>query len=219
LRKLYLSLFVLFISSLSGCRWVDDAISEVTRDATKAQVEESTKGLTQKLSSAVTLADEQSASIAALRKELDDLKKVVKWNDYFREAGEDKFKTEWASLSSDNEGYSIARTTLGPAVVKLNSITPYLDGFKLKLWIAFLVPIQVNGIKGKVSWQESDAEVLKKDKRTYREKEFDSAADFPSGRYKEIEVVLSPASAAGLKTFSVSLQANQILVGLPYAPK
>lgn len=44
-----------------------------------------------------------------------------------------------ASVSTEEEGYGVAKTKFGPLTVSTRGATPYLDGFKVKLRIGNLI--------------------------------------------------------------------------------
>ena len=206
---------------LTGCPFVDNIIDEAIAKSTKDQLAKISKDADGKLAELSALSAKQGQAIEQLRKDLaaatTDIKKQIETNESWRKIVQDEYKTESASLTADGTGYAIARTSLGPALVKLQGLTPYLDGFKARIWIAALTTVDLSGIKGTLSWIERDVDVLKKNASVFREKEFASTATFQSGRYTEVEVVLTPASASGLKEFYVRLTADQVSVKQPLA--
>lgn len=220
--KAFIAVLLLATASLTGCRWIDDAVKEYAEPITKAQIEEAIKPFANRIAASTAAADranEESmrlrSEFALLRTELSELKKSVEsleWND---KSYRNEYKEETATLSAESTGYGVARTKLGPAIVTLEKVEPYLDGFKIKLWITVLAPIELSGLKGTISWFETDPEVRKKNNHWVREKEFTSLSQFVGGRYTEVEVILTPASAAGVKEFWVSLKTDQISVARP----
>ena len=50
-----------------------------------------------------------------------------------------------ATVSTEEEGYDVARTKFGPLTVSAQSATPYLDGYKVKLRIGNLTSANFNG--------------------------------------------------------------------------
>lgn len=57
-----------------------------------------------------------------------------------------------ATVSTEEEGYDIAKTKFGPFTVSCRGATPYLDGFKVKLRIGNLTNAMFNGAKLNISW-------------------------------------------------------------------
>lgn len=201
---------------LGGCKWIDDALSPLFNEALKREINATVIPLQKELADSHKQLNEQSASLTSLRHDHDELKKRIDSVDTSLKYARNEYKSDSATLTSDGNGYGIARTSLGAAVVTVENMMPYLEGYKIKLWITMLVPIEVTGVKGTLSWVEQDPEVLKKDKNIIRQKEFSSTEKFQSGRYTEVEVVVSPASAASLKLFYVALVIDQISALRPH---
>jgi len=57
-----------------------------------------------------------------------------------------------ATVSTEEEGYDIAKTKFGPFTVSCSGATPYLDGFKVKLRIGNLTNAKFNGAKLNICW-------------------------------------------------------------------
>jgi hypothetical protein len=138
-----------------------------------------------------------------------------KWNAAWREM----YKEESASLSSDCQKYGVARTNLGPVIITCDSVDSYLDGFKIRLLASVLVPIEVSGLSLTVSWSEPDEKYREKGKGPWRQKEVESLVSFYPGRYSAIEVPLTPASAAGIKSLTISVKANRVSIAKPSQPE
>lgn len=105
-----------------------------------------------------------------------------------------------AVVSSEEKGYSIAPTRYGSFAVICNTVTPYLDGYKVKLDIGNLTSAQFNGAKIKLTWG----------KNFDNTKDISITTSFPPGRYTTIEVVMTPAKPEDIKEFMVTLDFNQI---------
>jgi hypothetical protein len=201
--------------SLSGCPIVKDALKEPVDSAVKEELADALKASDAKIAVLTARLDQSQKDLVAVREELT---KKITFIDTTGKLYRDEYKSASAILASDSTGYAVARTAIGPVLVRLQSITPYLDGFKVRLWLSVLAPIEVNGLKGKISWLEMDPEVLKKDKTAFREKELNFPDTFRPGRYTEVEIALTPASAAGLKSFYVELETNTLTV-VPAPPR
>lgn len=206
-------------SSLTGCPSIDDALTAPIGKAAKEETDKAIKPVLSQLSNALLTIDQQAQRIEQLDKALvdakTDLKRALEVSDWINESYRDDYKAAAARLGADSSGYSVARTSLGPAVVRIAGISPYLDGYKVKLWVTVLTPIDLSGLKGSLIWHESDSAVLEKNKDKLRKKEFSTTATMKPGRYTEIEIAVTPASATGLKNFSVALETDQISVGYP----
>jgi hypothetical protein len=64
----------------------------------------------------------------------------------------DHFSSDSATVSTEREGYGVARTQFGPFTVANRGVTPYLDGFKVKLAIGNLTSATFHGVKLTVTW-------------------------------------------------------------------
>jgi hypothetical protein len=116
-----------------------------------------------------------------------------------------------AMVSTEQQGYGIAKTNYGTFTVSTNGVTPYLDGFKVKLRIGNLSTANFNGAKISVSWgppydEKNAEEYLKNQKK----KEFSVTNYFPAGSFTDVQVALTPAKPAEVKTLSVGIQFDQL---------
>ncbi len=160
-----------------------------------------------------TASDAQppSVSVADLEKlstQIDSLQKRV----MALESGE-------ATVSSEKEGYDIARTKFGPFTVAVGNATPYLDGYKVTLRVGNLTNANFNGVKLNIAWgiprlfetlnDHSFKEWAKWD-RLLKKKEFAVTTTLESGAYTDIEVNLTPAKPEEIKSFKVSFELDQL---------
>jgi hypothetical protein len=108
---------------------------------------------------------------------------------------------EAAFVSTEEEGYSIAKTDLGAFAIVSKGATPYLDGYKVKLLIGNLTSATFNGFKLNIAWGKG------KDRKN---KEFGLTNRLYPGIYSKIEVALTPAKPEDIKMLSVGLNLHQI---------
>lgn len=193
--------------ALVGCKPLEDYASKFIEPIVGMRVDQATAKYDRQLAELV-------AQNLKLEGELSSLKSKVELNEYFAEASREEYRRESAVLSSDCQGYGVARTNLGPVLIACDSLSPYLDGFKLRIRATVLVPIDVKGLKVKVTWIESDPKYKEKGKE-YREKEIDTLLTFQPGRYTAFEIPLTPASATGLKKMFVRVTTNEVSVMQP----
>lgn len=150
-----------------------------------------------------TSTSELTEKIAKLRSELFALQYRVS----ALESGE-------ATVSTEEEGYGVAKTKFGPFTVSTRSATPYLDGFKVKLRIGNLTNANFNWAKLNVSWgpplDDKNSKNIEEWSKNQRQKEIDLTKGFPSGAFTDVEIVLTPAKAEDIKTFSVGIELNQL---------
>jgi hypothetical protein len=124
------------------------------------------------------------------------------------------YMDEPAQLGSSWTGYSVARSQLGVFLVKLHAIDPYMQGFRLRLWVTPLVPVDLDGLDVTVSWFENEQ---KKTEDWSREVKLSSPFKFQPGRWTEVEIPITPASPAGLIKFWVSLKPSTVTIAIPSA--
>lgn len=119
-----------------------------------------------------------------------------------------------ATVSTEEAGYGVAKTKFGPFTVSTRSATPYLDGFKVKLRIGNLTNANFNGAKLNVNWgpplDEKNSKNLEEWNKNQRLKVIDLTTNFPSGAFTDVEIVLTPAKAEDIKTFTVGIELNQL---------
>lgn len=95
-------------------------------------------------------------------------------------------------MSTKEETYGVARTRFGPFTVVARSVTPYLDGYRVRLSVGNLTGAAFQGARVKVILgydAENPGEFLK----ARREKTFDITAIFAPGSHIRIDVSLTPA--------------------------
>lgn len=217
--KLALASVVIAAAGLTGCPAIDGLLLPRIEASVKSQTEEELKPYREHLEKVSGLADRQARKIDQLEEALAALKRDIEVQGWTIDTQRNDYKDAPARVGAESMGYSVARTDLGPALVKLAGISPYLDGYKVRLWISILTPIDVNGLKGTLIWVESDPAVLQKNKDKLRKREFATTVAFRPGRYSEVEIAVTPASAGGLKNFSVSLETDQLSISQPTGTK
>jgi hypothetical protein len=118
-----------------------------------------------------------------------------------------------ATVSTEEEGYDIAKTKFGPFTVSCSGATPYLDGFKVKLRIGNLTNAKFNGAKLNICWgPRFDSEKIKYEEwsKNQKKKTINLTDSFTPGSFKDIEVALTPAKAEEIKFFTVGIELNQL---------
>ena len=120
-----------------------------------------------------------------------------------------------ALVSAEEQGYGVAKTSFGAFTISAKSVTPYLDGFKIKLRIGNLTTANFNGAKLSVTWgppydENKPGEYIKNQKK----KEFSLTNQFVSGAFTDVEVVLTPAKPEDVKSILVGIQLDQLSLKL-----
>lgn len=102
-----------------------------------------------------------------------------------------------ASLSADDKNWNFAQTDLGPMILYIASAEPYLDGYRLKLRIGNPYAVTPNGCKLSFTWGKHT-------------KTQDIFNDLKIGRFTDIDVSLTPATAQDLKFVEVALELSEM---------
>lgn len=122
-----------------------------------------------------------------------------------------------ASVTTEEEVYGIAKTKFGTFTVLARNVTPYLDGFKVKLRIGNLASANFNGAKISVAWGPSyDNKNPGEYYKNRKEKKFDVTDEFSSGSYTDVEVALTPAKPEEVKRLLVGIELNQLSLQVPF---
>ncbi len=122
-----------------------------------------------------------------------------------------------ALVRTDANHFSVARHSLGAATVSVQSVEPYLEGFKVVFRIGNLTSADLGRVTGKVQWgkpgwfekgnKEAPAGKLK-------DKEF-TVASLRAGAYTNVEVIVTPAEPDEVRLMSVSLQPGSVSLSVP----
>ncbi|MDB5800070.1 MAG: hypothetical protein JWL63_1009 [Rhodocyclales bacterium] len=124
---------------------------------------------------------------------------------------ESLMKDDAATVSTEENTYGVAKTNFGQFPVIARNLTPYLDGYKAKIGVGNLSTAQFNGAKMTVSWGPPYDENKPNEYASQRKsKQFDLTTVFLPGNYGYAEVVLTPATAAEVKSLSIQVIFNSI---------
>ena len=116
-----------------------------------------------------------------------------------------------ATVSTEEEGYDVARTKFGPITVSTRSATPYLDGYKVKLRIGNMTNASFNGAKLSLGWGPPfDTNKPEEWANSQKTKEMTLTTKLLSGAFTDVEVTLTPAKPEDIKTFTVGFELNQL---------
>lgn len=117
-----------------------------------------------------------------------------------------------AVVRTDGDHFSVARHSLGAATVSVQSVEPYLEGYKVVLQIGNLTAVDLEDVKVKVQWgkpgwfesgrQEAPVGPLKEKTVT--------GATLRAGAYSSVEVVIAPAAPDEVRQLSVTLDPGAV---------
>lgn len=170
------------------------------------------------------VADAEARVLAALDSRLIAIEEAIrlqKFSDSMLWDANSAANHSYASVSSDDKGYSVARTAHGPIIVNVESVAPNLDGVKVKLRIGNPTNMTLRGAKADVKWGPAFEKGLKFDEwsAAQREKTINLSETFLPGSYTDVEVVLLPARPEDVRTIKVRLSFNTVSLRLPQETK
>jgi hypothetical protein len=125
----------------------------------------------------------------------------------------DSHVSSQAEVSTEEQVYAVSMTQFGAFTVVSKGVSPYLDGYKVRLLIGNLTSANFSGGKINISWglpfPDFDSKTLTDDLEKYqksqKQKEFEVTNDFPGGSYTELELSLTPAKPDEIKRISVGV--------------
>jgi TolA-binding protein len=104
------------------------------------------------------------------------------------------------STESGSNIYQLARTKYGTFTISAKDVTPYLDGFKLRLEIGNLTSANFQGAEISVAWGGN------------HKKQFKVTNSFMPGSFTEVEVALTPATSEGVKHLIVGMSVDRLVL-------
>jgi len=103
-----------------------------------------------------------------------------------------------ALLSTENDGYTISSTKFGPFIIMKRGVSPYQEGFKVKLGIGNLTPVAFKGARLHVTLGNQQTKI------------YNVSDEISPQAYTNVEIAITPASADEIKTLQVGLELSQI---------
>lgn len=106
-----------------------------------------------------------------------------------------------AELDPTSKSYGVAKTNLGNLLISVDNVSPYADGYKLRLMVGNPNMVTFDGAKLKVQWAEKPRWGDKnfdsvKWSASIQQKDVDITNNILPGTWNPVEVVISPATAA-----------------------
>jgi len=146
--------------------------------------------------------------------EHDALKKEVQrlhWDIVFLKSRVETLEAGEATVSSEQQGYDVAKTKFGPFTVSTRGATPYLDGYKINLRIGNLTNANFNGAKLKLGWGPPyDPKKHEEWEKAQKKREISITNKLASGSFTDVEVILTPAKPDEIKSFTVGFELDQL---------
>jgi peptidoglycan hydrolase CwlO-like protein len=103
-----------------------------------------------------------------------------------------------ALLSTESEGYTIANTKFGPFIIMKRGVSPYQEGFKVKLGIGNLTPAAFKGARLHVTLGNQQNKI------------YNISDELSPQAYTNVEIAITPAKADEIKALQVGLELSQI---------
>jgi hypothetical protein len=120
-------------------------------------------------------------------------------------------ESEAATVDTESQAFDIAKTPFGPFTISAKEITPFLDGYKVKLHIGNVTSARFVGARLKVGWGvPMGALPTREFLKAQKSKDIEVMHEFPPGAFTVVEVALTPAKADEVKELSVSLKLSQL---------
>lgn len=120
-------------------------------------------------------------------------------------------ETGSAWVSTENGMYDIARTKFGPFAVSSKGVTPYLDGFKVKLEIGNLTTATFQGVKLNLVWGlPPSGGVQGGPPPGMKNRDYDLTMVLRPGYFNTAEVVVAPAKPEEVKHILVGMELNEL---------
>lgn len=113
-----------------------------------------------------------------------------------------------ATVTTEEEAYGIARTVFGPFTVVCVGVTPYLDGFKIKLAMGNLTAATFQGAKLRVTWGPPFDE--RNPERTLKHRDINVTNTFSPGSVSITEIIVTPAKPDEIKSIGVGIELRTI---------
>lgn len=120
-----------------------------------------------------------------------------------------------AQLDPTSKSYGVAKTNLGNLLISVDNVSPYADGYKVRLMVGNPNMVTFDGAQLKVQWAEKPRWNDKsfdstKWSASVQQKDVDIVNSLLPGTWNPVEVVISPATAAQTGYLAVSATLNKL---------
>jgi hypothetical protein len=169
------------------------------------------------------------SQVKDLRKMLDDLdNKQKEWSIHFHERLRNdlldlsvklhflEFKVESDEsiiIEPTSKNFDIIKTRIGAFLVKVISIAPYLNGYKIELNIGNIYTARFSGLSIKVKWGESYDEDRFSDHEKWEQslniKTFNFTEPIMAGKWNKIDFIIAPATAEQISFIELTLNTTE----------
>lgn len=175
---------------LSGCDFIDGVVEQNVKRQILVQSEQAEERLV----------------------ELESQYKYLELQHQFLQAQVNNLRKPVATIRADADGYTITHTEYGALVLSPRGAKPYLDGFKFTVSIGNLSAATFNGGNVSVEWGPEFSTDLTWDeyRAARKEKQVPLTQSFAPGKYTDIELTLTPATATDLRAIQLSFEFDQI---------
>ncbi|HLP76964.1 MAG TPA: hypothetical protein VK327_08600 [Candidatus Paceibacterota bacterium] len=133
----------------------------------------------------------------------------LEWDNMVREQ-------TWVDLDLTSKGYQRVDTPLMPLLVSAKDVTPYLDGYKVKIQIGNPYNMVFQGVKVSYKWgvsyKFSNGKIVNHTEyqNSQKTKSCDLTETFYSGYWTEVELTVTPATSEEIQNLRISIVPSQI---------
>ncbi|HLX94547.1 MAG TPA: hypothetical protein VKU37_02260 [Verrucomicrobiae bacterium] len=128
----------------------------------------------------------------------------------------------WIKLDPTSKSYQPIDTSLMPLLVSVEDLTPYLDGYKVKIQIGNPYSMEFNGLHISCKWGiplKYNSNTVTTNYTEYvssqKTKEYDQPEALYSGQWNTVELTIIPATAEEIQNVTISIAPNQIILRQP----
>lgn len=118
--------------------------------------------------------------------------------------------------------YGLARTSFGAIVISVDHVQPYLDGFKATIDIGNPTTATFDGAEVEIGWglpYGTNKKAWDEITKSKKAQKFKVTNRFLPASYTRLEVLLSPATAAEVKTLNIGIRWNVVMLNNPAQPQ
>lgn len=174
------------------------------------------KIIDEKVSKKVEEAEEQNIkNVNDLNIKIIELERRIIVNEILNKVLADKIDKTFdfqALVSTEGQGYGIARTKHGPFLINVEKVEPYMDGVKLKVSIGNITNATFSGADIVAKWgrEYKNGDDFDEWEKAQKEKKITTPVTFFPGSYASVNLILTPAKSDEIKTIKIGIQFDRL---------
>jgi len=156
------------------------------------------------------------AEIAELKKQVASLEGQLNLYKYLLKQKQDR--TDELAVDVTAKGFLKLDTTNGPVLVSVQEVSPYLDGYKVKLELGNPTNATYTNFTIKAQWGRSydwnkyTPDSHEKWEKSLHSKDIIYTEELKRGVWNKIDMILTPASANELEYLLISIDSKSVLL-------